>query len=64
MAAFLLNTVLILGGIWVMAIVLEKILRDGAHLFASILPNDVCGPDGWLVDTTRRCGIFDRHIRG
>lgn len=28
-----------------------------------ILPDDLAGPDGWLIDTETGTGIFDLHYR-
>lgn len=38
---------------------LERALAFGLRRLAHVLPDDLAGPDGWLVDTSRGTGIFD-----
>ena len=40
-------------------IVLERLIGVGMRWGAPLLPDDICGPDGWLVDTKARKGVFD-----
>lgn len=42
-------------------IVFERTLGAALSWLEPYLPNDFAGPDGWLVDTKHRCGIFDRE---
>ncbi len=37
----------------------DTFLRKSLRLFAHFFPNDFAGPDGWLVDTRARKGVFD-----
>lgn len=43
--------------------VAEKVIVSATALFAPLLPDDICGPDGWLMDTQRGAGIFDKADR-
>ena len=45
------------------AIVIDRLFCWGLRLCAPFLPDDICGPDGWLVDTENRCGVFDAGSR-
>ena len=44
-------------------IVLDRLVAWVLPMIAPVLPNDYCGPDGWLMDTRQRSGIFDRPAR-
>ncbi|WP_425100528.1 hypothetical protein [Tropicibacter sp. S64] len=62
-------TVLFYFGVWVGSalgglLVLEQALGVLFRRAAGWLPDDLCGPEGWLVDTTRRAGVFDKTARG
>ena len=39
---------------------LDVLIGRTMRLTARIWPNDFAGPDGWLVDTQRGAGVFDR----
>ncbi|MGR3503960.1 hypothetical protein [Pseudaestuariivita sp.] len=38
----------------------DMILGRALKLLSRYWPNDVAGPDGWLIDTRARNGAFDR----
>lgn len=38
---------------------LDRLIPWAMRSFASVLPNDVVGPDGWLLDTRDAKGVFD-----
>ncbi len=40
--------------------VFDMIVHWSLRLMARYLPSDIAGPDGWLVDTRARTGVFDR----
>lgn len=63
MATYVWSAAIVAVTLVVAAICLEYVLRTVLRAGTRILPNDICGPDGWLVDTTRRCGVFDRPSR-
>lgn len=44
-------------------ILFEQALGLMLRRSADWLPDELCGPEGWLVDTTRRAGVFDRAAR-
>ena len=44
-------------------LVLDQILQWVLPKIGHLLPNDCCGPDGWLTDTRAASGIFDRPAR-
>ncbi len=41
--------------------VLERVVAWTIPWIAPLLPNVFAGPDGWLLDTRRAKGVFDRH---
>ena len=43
--------------------VLDRILQWLLPKIGHLLPNEYCGPDGWLTDTRAKFGIFDRPAR-
>ncbi|MEM1301280.1 MAG: hypothetical protein AAGH17_01760 [Pseudomonadota bacterium] len=40
--------------------VFDRALSAALSWLAPLLPNDMCGPDGWLIDQKNRSGVFDR----
>ncbi|MGR3434286.1 MAG: hypothetical protein ACU0CO_05255 [Shimia sp.] len=46
-------------GAAVAALIVDRALGPVQRGCARFLPDDAAGPDGWLVDTKRRTGIFD-----
>jgi hypothetical protein len=40
--------------------VIDRVLRMVFRLMAYLFPSPVAGPDGWLIDTRSRNGVFDR----
>lgn len=64
MVAMLIYAVLGLVAFAAATLMLERLICWIVRLAAPILPNDVCGPEGWLIDTDRQCGVFDRIARG
>jgi hypothetical protein len=63
MASNIWSAAIVAGTLFVAAVFLEFVLRSVLRAGTRILPDDICGPDGWLVDTTDRCGVFDRPSR-
>ncbi len=43
--------------------VLEQILFRALPMLERVLPDDICGPDGWFCDTHRKTGIFDLPMK-
>lgn len=64
MLGFLLYTGLGLIGFVASVLLLERVICWLVRLAAPILPNDIAGPEGWLVDTDSRGGVFDPMARG
>lgn len=48
----------------VAVVAMERVIGWVVRWAAPILPNDIAGPDGWLIDTQRNCGVFDPVARG
>lgn len=44
-------------------IVLDRVAMWVLPKIARFVPNEYCGPDGWLIDTQSASGIFDRTAR-
>jgi hypothetical protein len=44
-------------------VVLDRLVMWVLPMIAPLLPNEFCGPDGWLMDTQQASGIFDRPTR-
>jgi len=44
-------------------VVLDRLVAWGLPWLAPLLPNEFCGPDGWLMDTQNASGIFDRTAK-
>ncbi|MFW2541897.1 hypothetical protein ACN2XU_04585 [Primorskyibacter sp. 2E107] len=42
----------------------ERLIALAIRRIGIWLPSDLCGPEGWLIDTTRRAGVFDRVQKG
>ena len=42
-------------------LMLDRVMPTILKALRPVLPNDVCGPDGWLVDLENGRGVFDRH---
>lgn len=55
MLTLVIAAVLTIAGLFVLDRLILWILR----IFAFALPNDVAGPDGWLLDTRHAKGVFD-----
>lgn len=56
MLSFGIGAVLVLFGL----AVLDRAVAWALPYLAPVLPDDFCGPNGWLLDTQRGTGIFDR----
>jgi hypothetical protein len=39
---------------------LDRLIPLVVRSLESVLPNDLVGPDGWLLDTREAKGVFDR----
>lgn len=52
---------IILGSAVVGFIVLDRVIEWTIRCCAPVLPKDMVGPDGWLLDTRNATGIFDRR---
>ncbi len=55
-------------GLIVVALVLGLIAFDRLvgwvlPVIGPFMPNDLCGPEGWLMDTQHASGIFDRPAK-
>ncbi|MEL6957691.1 MAG: hypothetical protein AAGL89_01920 [Pseudomonadota bacterium] len=59
----MLNAVIFAAACGVGLIALDRILQWVLPKIGHLLPNDYCGPDGWLTDTRAASGIFDRPVR-
>lgn len=46
---------------FVCLVCLDRLLAFAMRVFEPHFPNEMAGPDGWLVDTQRHCGVFDRR---
>lgn len=44
-------------------LIVERLLCWVMRVTAPLLPNEFCGPDGWLLDTERHSGVFDPRAR-
>ncbi len=42
---------------------LDRVIIWVLPLITPLLPDEFCGPDGWLIDTRQASGIFDRPKR-
>ncbi|WP_323767570.1 hypothetical protein [Marinovum sp.] len=50
-------------GLGAAVMVVDQALLRTLPLLGRFLPDDVCGPDGWLIDTVNNTGIFDLQSR-
>lgn len=41
-------------------VVVDRLIALLLQFFAPYLPDDLAGPDGWMLDTERGTGVFDR----
>ena len=57
MLYFAMGTAGGLASVLLFDLALRWLLRIGARY----LPDDLAGPEGWLIDTTRRTGVFDQR---
>lgn len=39
---------------------IDMLLRWSLRLMSRYYPSEVAGPDGWLVDTRSKAGVFDK----
>jgi hypothetical protein len=53
--------VMSLGSAMVGVLVLDRVIGWAIRCCAPVLPSDVVGPDGWLMDPRNATGIFDRR---
>lgn len=53
-----------LAAFMTLLLLVERLVCWGVRLSGPLLPDDICGPEGWLIDTDRQCGVFDRVARG
>lgn len=60
MAALLMNFLLGAAALYVGIVVLDSVLRWTLYWLGPLLHRDMYGPDGWLIDTASKKGIFDR----
>lgn len=51
----------VFGMLMVIWVVLDFLAPRLLSLMAWLLPDDICGPGGWYVDTADKQGIFDRQ---
>ena len=63
MDALIENVAIAVIALLVYWLVIEPVIRRLLPMCAGYLPDDMCGPGGWLIDTTGRGGIFDRPTR-
>lgn len=42
-------------------ILLDRLMAYALDWLGPMLPDDACGPDGWLRDTRDQTGVFDRR---
>ena len=54
--ALIAATCLVLAG----CLILDRLIPWAVRRCAPLLPRDLVGPDGWLVDTRNGRGVFDR----
>jgi hypothetical protein len=55
MLTMMIAVVLTIAGLFALDRLIPWVIRS----FASVLPNDIVGPDGWLLDTRDARGVFD-----
>lgn len=55
MLTLVIAAVLTIAGLFVLDRLIPWVMRS----FASVLPNDIVGPEGWLLDTRDARGVFD-----
>lgn len=44
-------------------VALDWVIARVLPIVAPFVPKDFCGPEGWLMDTEKASGIFDRPTR-